>query len=111
MAKSDKVLVYHYRHNGKPAVKGGLAVITRQQLKDILRDNPDLQSGSKAIPRGTMSIDIHQRDLLTPSPTTDEQHPNSDANIAGVKLPLSVWLGSTLTGAYSELVVLSKKLS
>ncbi|KAK4543895.1 hypothetical protein LTR36_004669 [Oleoguttula mirabilis] len=111
MAKNDKVLVYHYRHNGQPAVKDGLAVISRQQLQDILKNNPGLQSGSKAIPRGAMSVEIYQRDLITPSPTTvDEQHPNYDANIAGIKLPLSVWLGSALTGAYSELVILSKKL-
>ena len=43
MAASDKVLVYHYRHGGSPAVQDGLAVITRQELGEILH-------GSECIP-------------------------------------------------------------
>lgn len=35
--REDRVLVYHYRANGSPIVKDGLAVITRKELEDILR--------------------------------------------------------------------------
>ena len=58
-----------------------------------------------------MSVDIHQRDLLTESQAAEgEQHPNSEQNVAGVKLPLNVWLGNTFAGKHSEMVILSKKV-
>ncbi|KAK5132170.1 hypothetical protein LTR08_000327 [Meristemomyces frigidus] len=112
MATSDKMLVYHYRHNGQPAVKDGLAVITQKQLDDILESNPDLQASTKAIPRGAMSVDIHQCDLLPIAQrASTTQYPNSEANVAGVRIPLGVWLGSTFAGEYSDLVILSKRTS
>ena len=64
----------------------------------------------KAIPRGATAVDIHQRDLSTTAQgATADEHPNADANVAGVKLPLSVVLGSTFAGAHKELVILSAK--
>lgn len=42
MTSSDSVLVYHYRHNGAPVVKDGLAVIKKQQLQDILEQRTSL---------------------------------------------------------------------
>ncbi|KAI7544100.1 Peptidyl-prolyl cis-trans isomerase-like [Hortaea werneckii] len=112
MTSSDSVLVYHYRHNGAPVVKDGLAVIKKQQLQDILEQHPDLQSSIKSIPRGAVHVDIYQRDLYTPSQVeTNEQYPNNEANIAHVKLPLEVTVRNGLTGAFSELVILSTKRS
>lgn len=35
--REDRVLVYHYRANGTPVVKGGLAVVSRRELEDILQ--------------------------------------------------------------------------
>lgn len=71
----------------------------------------DLQASTKTIPRGAMAVNIHQRDLLTPSQASAaDNYPNADAIVAGVKLPLSVALGSIFAGSYSEMVVLSKKL-
>lgn len=32
----SKILVYHYRHEGSPLVKGGLAVIEQAELVRIL---------------------------------------------------------------------------
>ncbi|KAI7027372.1 Peptidyl-prolyl cis-trans isomerase-like [Hortaea werneckii] len=112
MTSSDSVLVYHYRHNGVPVVKDGLAVIKKQQLQDILEQHPDLQSSIKSIPRGAVHVDIYQRDLYTPSQVeANEQYPNNEANIAHVKLPLEVTVRNGLTGAFSELVILSTKRS
>ncbi|KAI7221354.1 hypothetical protein KC333_g1770 [Hortaea werneckii] len=110
MTSSDSVLVYHYRHNGAPVVKDGLAVIKKQQLQDILEHHPDLQSSIKSIPRGAVHVDIYQRDLYTPSQVeANEQYPNNEANVANVKLPLEVTVRNGLTGAFSELVILSTK--
>ncbi|KAI6840284.1 Peptidyl-prolyl cis-trans isomerase-like [Hortaea werneckii] len=109
---SDSVLVYHYRHNGAPAVQDGLAVIKKQQLQNILEQHPDLQSSMKSIPRGAVHVDIYQRDLYTPSQVeANEEYPNNEANVASVKLPLDVTVRNGLTGAFSELVILSTKRS
>ncbi|KAI6870240.1 Peptidyl-prolyl cis-trans isomerase-like [Hortaea werneckii] len=112
MTSSDSVLVYHYRHNGAPVVKDGLAVIKKQQLQDILEQHPDLQSTTKSIPRGAVHVEIYQRDLYTPSQVeANENFPNYEANVASVKLPLEVTVRNGLTGAFSELVILSTKRS
>ncbi|KAI7617424.1 Peptidyl-prolyl cis-trans isomerase-like, partial [Hortaea werneckii] len=112
MTSSDSVLVYHYRHNGAPVVKDGLAVIKKQQLQDILEQHLDLQSTTKSIPRGAVHVEIHQRDLYTPSQVeANEEFPNNEANVASVKLPLEVTVRNGLTGAFSELVILSTKRS
>ncbi|KAI7334215.1 Peptidyl-prolyl cis-trans isomerase-like [Hortaea werneckii] len=112
MTSSDSVLVYHYRHNGAPVVKDGLAVIKKQQLLDILEQHPDLQSSTKSVPRGAVHVDIYQRDLYTPSQVeANAQYPNNEANVASVKLPLEVTVRNGLTGAFSELVILSTKRS
>ncbi|KAI6802198.1 Peptidyl-prolyl cis-trans isomerase-like [Hortaea werneckii] len=112
MTSSDSVLVYHYRHNGAPAVKDGLAVIKKQELQDILEQHPDLQPSTKSIPRGAVHVDIYQRDLYTPSQVeANEEYPNNEANVASVKLPLDVTVRNGLTGAFSELVILSTKRS
>ncbi|KAI7646270.1 Peptidyl-prolyl cis-trans isomerase-like, partial [Hortaea werneckii] len=110
MSSSDSVLVYHYRHNGAPVVKDGLAVIKKQQLQDILEQHPDLQSSIKSIPRAAVHVDIYQRDLYTPSQVeANAQYPNNEANVASVKLPLEVTVLNGLMGAFSELVILSTK--
>lgn len=36
MSDHGNVLVYHYRHNGTPAIKDGLAIIDRAELANIL---------------------------------------------------------------------------
>ncbi|KAI7089672.1 Peptidyl-prolyl cis-trans isomerase-like [Hortaea werneckii] len=111
-SRRDSVLVYHYRANGAPAVKDGLAVIKKQQLQDILEQHLDLQSSTKSIPRGAVHVDIYQRDLYTPSQVdANEEYPNNEANVASVKLPLDVTVRNGLTGAFSELVILSTKRS
>ncbi|KAI6811648.1 hypothetical protein KC332_g3424 [Hortaea werneckii] len=110
MTSSDSILVYHYRHNGAPVVKDGLAVIKKHQLQDILEQHPDLQSTTKPIPRGAAHVEIYQRDLYTPSQIeANEQYPNNEANVASVQLPLEVTVRNGLTGAFSELVILSTK--
>ncbi|RMY68271.1 hypothetical protein D0863_07229 [Hortaea werneckii] len=112
MTSSDSGLAYHYRHNGAPVVKDGLAVIKKQQLQDILEQHPDLQSTTKSIPRGAVHVEIYQRDLYTPSQgETNEAYPNNEANVASVKLPLEVTVRNGLTGAFSELVILSTRRS
>ena len=58
-----------------------------------------------------MAVDIHQHDLLSASQrAAATQYPNGEANVAGVKVPLNVWLGRAFTGAYSELVILSGRM-
>jgi hypothetical protein len=57
-----------------------------------------------------MSVNIYQRDLLTPDQLAagdGDIYPNADANVASVKIPLKVWIGGPLSG--KELVILSKK--
>ena len=55
-----------------------------------------------------MHVDIFQRDLYTPSQVeANAQYPNNEANVASVKLPLEVTVRNGLTGAFSELVILS----
>ncbi|TKA80700.1 hypothetical protein B0A55_03697 [Friedmanniomyces simplex] len=111
MTGSNKVLVYHYRHNGSPIIKDGLATIKQEELDQILRDHPTLHSKSKRIPRGVMAVEILQRDLLTPAQATRfDRYPNADANVAGLTLPLYVVLGSAFAGKYAELVILSTKV-
>lgn len=66
----------------------------------------------KSIPRGAVHVDIYQRDLYTPSQVeANEEYPNNEANVASVKLPLDVTVRNGLTGAFSELVILSTKRS
>lgn len=65
---------------------------------------------SKSIARGVMTVDIHQRDLLTTEQLEgSEAYPNRNVNVAGVKLPVTVVLGS-LIGGHREMVIFSKKL-
>ncbi|KAK3653432.1 hypothetical protein LTR56_004636 [Elasticomyces elasticus] len=111
MTGSNKVLVYHHCSNGSPVVKNGLATIEQEELDQILHNNSHLRSSTKEIPRGAMGIEILQRDLLTPDQATKfDRYPNSNANIAGLTLPLYVVLGSALGGKYSELVILREKV-
>ena len=73
--------------------------------------DPDLQSTRKTIARGVLNVEVYERDLLTEAQQTQYAGlPNYEANVAGVRVPWKVWLGS-LVGAYGfgEMVVLSRK--
>ncbi|KAK3674066.1 hypothetical protein LTR78_005913 [Recurvomyces mirabilis] len=107
----SKVLVYHYRHEGSPLVKGGLAVVDQRELDGILEKHPEIQMSSKSIARGVMTVDVHQRDLLTNEQSEGiGSYPNRDVNLAGVKLPVTVVLSSVLSGNHKKMIILSKKL-
>ena len=72
--------------------------------------DPRLQFSRKQIPRGVMSVDIYQRDLLTPSQAKSYPPlPNDRQNVASVQMPLNVWFANTFTGKYAELYILSEK--
>ncbi|CZT15304.1 uncharacterized protein RCC_01167 [Ramularia collo-cygni] len=108
-----KVLVYHYRAEGHPVVRNGLAVITHQELTDILAADQTLQFSTKAIPHLTRSIDIYQSDLHTASQAAAEPagtHPNDGSNVASVTFPVKVILG-IIAGTHKEIYILSKKTS
>lgn len=58
--------------------------------------------------RWSTAKEIYLHDLLTPSQATAcDTNPNYDANVAGIRLPLTVVLQNALTNAYTELVILS----
>lgn len=59
-----------------------------------LRADPDLQLSTKTIPRGALTVDVYHKDLVTTA-QADAQGPkmNDEQNVAGVRLPLSVWAG------------------
>lgn len=137
----DRVLVYHYRANGAPLVKNGLAVIPRRELEEILRtrefkpfrgslsicltnepfrctdiaSDPTLRRSTKALPPRARALDIYQRDLVSTAPGTADAatHGNDVSNVAGIQLPLIVWLEGLLKGkgrGFKEVVVLSDKV-
>lgn len=84
---------------------------TTRDVPNMCLAGPELQSTRKAIARGTMHVEVYERDLLTEAQQTEfGSKPNYEANVAGVRLPWKVWLGS-LVGAdkFGELVILSKK--
>ncbi|KAK4503615.1 hypothetical protein PRZ48_004530 [Zasmidium cellare] len=107
--EEKKVLVYHHRAEGKSVLPGGkgLEVISHGQLEDILRDNAKtLKLTRKALPPGTSSVDIYQKDIASPS-SSQENLPNSEQNVASVSIPLKVQLGNYVFESYPELVILS----
>lgn len=81
-----------------------------RQLKRAYAD-PDLQATRKALPRGTMALEIYECDLLTESQKT--QHaglPNYESNVVGVKVPFGAVFGHLVDGSkFAELVILSTK--
>ncbi|SMY23320.1 unnamed protein product [Zymoseptoria tritici ST99CH_1A5] len=109
-ATDEKVLVYHFRAEGEPVVDKAMAVITRKELEDIMASHPDLQLSTKTIPRGALTVDVYHKDLVTTA-QADAQGPkmNDEQNVAGVRLPLSVWAGTLLSAKRKELFIVSKK--
>jgi hypothetical protein len=136
MTSSDKVLVYHHRHNASNAIiPNGLAVLTTSELEDILQNrkcsspnsripsarashanktpstDPELQRSSKPISRGSLTLEIYERDLLTEVQKPQFAGlPNYTTNVAGVTVPLKVFLGK-LVGSkeFGDLAILSAK--
>jgi hypothetical protein len=132
---TSKVLVYQHRHNAaNPIVNDGLAVMTTSELDNILETrkcprpqeqtldrrkpmltsfiaDPNLQRTSKPIPRGALSIDVYERDLLTEAQKPQfAAMPNYETNVAGVTVPLKIFLGKLLgSKEFEELVILSAK--
>lgn len=130
-----RVLVYQHRHNAaNPIVADGLAVMTILELDTIIENSKcpqnkqqtldrkkpmltshiadaNLQRTSKPIPRGALSIDIYERDLLTEAQKPQfAAMPNYGTNVAGVTVPLKVFLGKLLRSKdFEELVILSAK--
>nr|POE79624.1 peptidyl-prolyl cis-trans isomerase-like 4 [Quercus suber] len=90
MFDRSKVLVYHYRHNGAPVVKSGLAIISKDMLKAILASHPDLQCTTRRFARGAFSVDIRQSDVAG---SFFEDSPHVHANVASVSLPLRAVFG------------------
>jgi hypothetical protein len=59
----------------------------------------------KAIPRGALAVDVYHKDLLTAA-QAEAQGPkmNDEQNVAGVRLPLSVWVGRFRDGVLEGVV-------
>lgn len=130
---NDKVLVYHHHHSAKPIseISNGLAVITKEQLEDVLKKSkclaekcpdiqfadtmtftdPSLQRTSVPIPKGATHIELQERDLLTDTQKAQwAGKPNYEQNVAGIKVPLKVVLGNIMGAeGFGEMVVLSEK--
>jgi len=74
MTTGDRVLVYHYRANGQPAVKEGLAVITKQELKEILTNSkqntgiPESRTFADQVQNQTSKL-ASKRFLVVPLPS------------------------------------------
>lgn len=73
--------------------------------------DPTLQRTSTPIPRGALSVEIYERDLLTEAQKPQfASMPNYQTNVAGVTVPLKVFLGKLLgSKEFEELVILSAK--
>jgi hypothetical protein len=111
----ENALVYHYRPKDKhnPAVPDGLAIISKSMLPGLLEKHK-LQQTTKPIPFGATHLEIHQHDLLTPAQkVANAKYPNYDANVADVRIPVTVVLQRTVMGEgkFKELVILSEKRS
>nr|OQO31344.1 hypothetical protein B0A51_02118 [Rachicladosporium sp. CCFEE 5018] len=109
----DKVLVYHHRAGDNPIVANGLAVISVYKLNDLVAERGDLQVTRKTIPRGALNMDILEVDLQT-SAQRDMfgTMPNQETNVAGIKVPIRIWLGSVAGSAgFKEMIIISKKRS
>jgi hypothetical protein len=78
---------------------------------NIFITDPNLQRTSKPIPRGALSVEIYERDLLTEAQKPQfAAMPNYETNVAGVTVPLKVFLGKLLgSKEFEELVILSAK--
>lgn len=73
----------------------------------------ELQRSSKPITRGALHVDVHECDLLTGAQKPRwAGMPNYEGNVAGVNVPLRVFLGK-LVGSkdFDDLVILSAKRS
>lgn len=112
MAPSNRVLVYHHHHDvSKSIVPDGLAVMTVPELEGILQKHTNLQRTSKPLARGSLSVEIYERDLMTESQKSQwAGMPNYESNVAGVTVPWKVVLGK-LVGSkdFDDLVILSAK--
>ncbi|GAB7322217.1 hypothetical protein MBLNU13_g03218t1 [Cladosporium sp. NU13] len=112
MSSSDKVLVYHHRHNSSdPIIPNGLAIITTSELDNILQEHPDLQRSSKPIAKGSFNLEIYERDLLTEVQKPQfAGMPNYTSNVAGMKVPFKVFFGKLIGSKdFDDLVILSTK--
>jgi hypothetical protein len=80
-------------------------------IADTLSTDPNLQRASTPIRRGALSIEIYERDLLTEAQKPQfAAMPNCQTNVAGVTVPLKVFLGKLLgSKEFEELVILSAK--
>jgi hypothetical protein len=70
-----------------------------------------LQRSSKPITRGSLNLEIYERDLLTDVQKPQfASMPNYTTNVAGVTVPFKVFLGK-LVGSkeFSDLVILNAK--
>jgi hypothetical protein len=70
-----------------------------------------LQRSSKPITRGSLNLEIYERDLLTEVQKSQfAGMPNYTTNVAGVTVPFKVFLGK-LVGSkdFNDLVILSAK--
>ena len=73
--------------------------------------DPELQRTSKPIPRGVLNVEVYECDLLTEAQKPQfAAMPNYQTNVAGVTVPLKVFLGKLLgSKEFEELVILSAK--
>ena len=73
--------------------------------------DPDLQRSSKPIAKGTLNIEIYERDLLTEVQKPQfAGMPNYTSNVAGVTLPFKVFFGKLIGSKdFDDLVILSAK--
>ena len=78
----------------------------------LTRDiDPELQRSSKPIAKGTLNIEIYERDLLTEVQKPQfAGMPNYTSNVAGVTVPFKVFLGKLIGSKdFDDLVILSTK--
>ena len=100
MPGEDKVLVYE--HRASDSGREGLKTMSRQELNDILEQNPQLQATAKKI-YGQSSVDVYQKDLYTSAQKEAyATMPNYETNIA------TVHVGWWHALRHSELIILSK---
>ena len=73
--------------------------------------DPDLQRSSKPIAKGTLNIEIYERDLLTEVQKPQfAGMPNYTSNVAGVTWPFKVFFGKLIgSKEFDNLVILSAK--
>ncbi|KAF2862645.1 hypothetical protein K470DRAFT_262538 [Piedraia hortae CBS 480.64] len=99
----DKSPIYVYNHRDGTRLKTSQA-----ELSALLEKDRQLRCSIKPIPRGAFFMDVYQYDLWLPEERIAYvRKPNYNTNLAGVRIPWSVYIRRLFSGKSKDLYILS----